>query len=368
MSSHDDIEPEADRAIDELLDAANEEAESDPIVRPPFAAVLGRARRLDPTLALPARDESGAHGGPTDDATLRAQLEPFVAAARAEAEHDVTVQRSRGYPGLPRRSVGIARWVVVVGGTLAAAAMVLGLFGLIEVRNALRADAHLEGSQAVDQVYVDRPIREAATGGEEPPASSRPRYSRASAPQPKPLAPDHVLPEEPVPLEDIAPEPTEVIPEQPVPLEAPAVKAPALDAGTKRPAASRSSVRRSTRRQESLRRLDDLAATRLAAGDTAGAQKAYRALIRKAGRSGLAQLAYGDLFTLAHAQRDRAEQQRLWREYLDKFPRGRFADDARAGLCRGLAGERRATCWERYLDDFPTGAYHRQAERALSRE
>ncbi|MEM9457342.1 MAG: hypothetical protein AAGF11_24395 [Myxococcota bacterium] len=367
MSSHDDIEPEADRAIDELLDAANEEAESDPIIRPPFAAVLGRARRLDPTLTLPARDVTGAHGVPTDDATLRAQLEPFVAAARAEAEHDVAVQRSQGYPGLPRRSGGIARWVVV-GGTLAAAAVVLVLLGLLDVRNALRADAQLEINHAVDQAHVDRPVREAATGGEEPLGSSRPRYGRASIPQRKAVAPDHILPEEPVPLEDIAPEPTEMIPQEPAPLEAPTVKAPALDAGTERPTASRSSTRRSTRRQRSLQRLDDLAATRLAAGDTTGAQKAYRALIRKAGRSGLAELAYGDLFTLAHGQRDRAEQRRLWREYLDKFPRGRFADDARAGLCRGLAGEPRAECWERYLDDFPTGAYHRQAERALSRE
>ncbi|MCA9711973.1 MAG: hypothetical protein KDK70_39420, partial [Myxococcales bacterium] len=174
---------------------------------------------------------------------------------------------------------------------------------------------------------------------------------------------DPVVPEEPVPLEDVAP--VEVIPEEPVPLDPVEVSA-AVEAPPAAPPAPR--VDRGARRREALQRLDAVASARLAAGDAAGAEEAYRAIVRKAGQSGLAELAYGDLFTLAHGRRDRAAQQRLWREYLDDFPRGRFADDARAGLCRSLGGEPQAECWTRYLDDFPTGAYHRQAERALGRE
>lgn len=378
MSTHDDIEPETDRAIDELLDAAYEEGLSDPVVRPPFGAVLGRARRLDPTLARPSFDTTGAHDGSDDEDTLTALLEPFVSAARAEAEHGVAIRKSQGSPGLPRPSRGLAtRWTVVVGGVLATAAAVILLLGLLDVQSVLRADAQIDNNQALDQARVDRPLLEAATGGDPVPGlAARPRHGRIESPLGRSL-PDHVLPHEPAPLEDVAP-PTEVIPEEPAPLEAP----PPAGAGVTTPAPAPEvapavapvvddetlAARRAARARRSLQRLDDQATTRLAAGDTIGAEKAYRALVRKGGRSGLAELAYGDLFTLAHGRRDHATQQRLWREYLRKFPHGRFADDARAGLCRSQAGDQGVECWERYLDDFPTGAYHRQAEHALRRE
>jgi len=44
------------------------------------------------------------------------------------------------------------------------------------------------------------------------------------------------------------------------------------------------------------------------------------------------------------------------------FPEGRFADDARAGLCRRDASDRPA-CWRAYLEAFPEGSYRAQAER-----
>ncbi|MCA9709414.1 MAG: hypothetical protein KDK70_26470, partial [Myxococcales bacterium] len=119
-----DIEPEADRAIDELLDAAGEEAESDPSPRPPFGAVLDRARRLDPSLAAPSPSPTDSMRGRLDDAALADALAPFVTAARDEAELDMTVQRHAGSPGLPRVRRSLVRWIVV-GGTLAAAAAVV---------------------------------------------------------------------------------------------------------------------------------------------------------------------------------------------------------------------------------------------------
>ncbi len=47
------------------------------------------------------------------------------------------------------------------------------------------------------------------------------------------------------------------------------------------------------------------------------------------------------------------------------FPRGRYADDARAGLCRRAASDERDACWQQYLTDFPAGVHRPQAERAL---
>jgi len=354
VTSHEELSPEADRAIDELLDAANEEVESEPVSPPPFAAVLDRARRLDRSLMPPSPELSREPGTAPDEATLVAALAPFVDAARAEAEHDIDGQERRGGPGLPGPSRGLTRWVIV-GGALAAAAAVILLIGLLDVRNMLRAEAQRGDHQALGQVDVDRPLREAATGGDELPATDQaPRLGRTSRSRPAPMP--SPIPEEPVPLEDIAP--TEVIPEEAAPLDPPAPPPPP----------KRGTARSKTRRQTALSRLDEQASAHLAAGDMAAAEKTYRALVNKGGRSGLAELAYGDLFTLAHGRRDRGDQKSLWNEYLRKFPRGRFADDARAGLCRTTGSDARAECWERYLDEFPTGAYHRQAERALSRE
>ena len=79
-----------------------------------------------------------------------------------------------------------------------------------------------------------------------------------------------------------------------------------------------------------------------------------------------ADLSYGDLFTLARQRSGPAQEQALWREYLAAFPRGRYADDARAGLCRRAEPDERAACWQQYLTDFPAGVHRPQAERALA--
>lgn len=344
MNTRDDLEPEADRAIDELLDAAGEEAEAavaEVVVPPPFAAVLDRARQLDPKLV--DRQTRASIPPPADPSTVSTDLAPFVQAARAQAELEFAEQERHGPPGLPSTTRGASPWWIV-GGVVALAAALLVWFGVPEVRNALRADAEFEGSQALDLVGAERQQRSAAERAVEPQPPVRPIPRRALRP---------------APLETISEEPRAEIPEEVAPIEA-------ADPDPKPQPKPSTHARKSRaeRRDEALRTLDDEAQRLLEAGDLVQADQALRTIVRRGGKSGLAQLAYGDLFTLAHRTGDRGEQRALWQQYLEAFPRGRFADDARAGLCRHAPANEQGGCWRRYLADFPTGAYHRQAMRA----
>ncbi len=112
-----------------------------------------------------------------------------------------------------------------------------------------------------------------------------------------------------------------------------------------------------------LAALDAEAQRKWKAGDTAGAEAAFREIIRLGGRGRYAELAFGDLFTLAHQAGDLRREQKLWRRYLARFPRGRFADDVRAWQCRRAAGPDAPRCWRRYLEDWPQGTHRLEAKR-----
>ncbi|HWB76024.1 MAG TPA: hypothetical protein VG755_13740 [Nannocystaceae bacterium] len=100
------------------------------------------------------------------------------------------------------------------------------------------------------------------------------------------------------------------------------------------------------------------------AGDLAGAEKALRKIIAQGGTSSRAELAYGDLFALARQLRGKDGPVAEWRGYLRRFPRGRFAEDARAGLCKHAeAADDARACWADYLRRHPSGSHATEARR-----
>lgn len=100
------------------------------------------------------------------------------------------------------------------------------------------------------------------------------------------------------------------------------------------------------------------------AGDLAGAEKALRKIVAQGGTSSRAELAYGDLFALSRQLRGKDGPVAEWRGYLRRFPRGRFAEDARAGLCgHAEAADDARACWADYLRRHPSGSHAAEARR-----
>jgi hypothetical protein len=111
-------------------------------------------------------------------------------------------------------------------------------------------------------------------------------------------------------------------------------------------------------RRDRIAELEEEAQAHLAARDYAQAERKLRKIIERGGVSRASELAHGDLFAVVRAQgRDLVPE---WKSYLATFPRGRYAEDARAGLCRRATGAKRDECWAIYERDFPQGS-HRPA-------
>lgn len=311
-----------DASIERMRAAAAAAAERDVSqAKPPgLADVIARARAIDPDAADEhaivtasriddARERRGGSAGP--DA-----LAIFVAAARRLAEADVRDRESEGVP--PRRRSARPAWVVPVALAIAAAALVVITAGITQMRSTRLGDAtpHTQAPSVVEH------------------------GTRTESVEPSPIAPSRA----PAVAPPIAPPPVDAAPVQ-TPSE-PKPKRPSTDA--------------------QLRALAEQAEAALARGDHGEADELFARLIAIGGRHPLVELAYGDRFTIAHQRGIIGQQTKLWRAYLGKFPRGRFADDARAGLCRHAAAKDEASCWTDYLADFPKGAYRGLAARSLA--
>ncbi len=321
--------------LDDVVRAVDEDLIADPGC-PDLAAVLARAHELDP-LRVPATSVAEvAQWAPVvsiqqghrrrrtrDDVELLAVIE----GVRAHVEEDVAqrlgtpppVRTAEPSSPQPRRV-----WALM----LAAAAVLLVVgAGVLQSGGAREQD--------------DRARSEAVLIG---PTQSSERSNEMTPTTPEPEA-------EPAEVEPPAAEP------EPEPMAEPEPE----------PADARTPSRpRTTPPLPTLEELDAAAHAAWRAGDLVEAERLFRRLAKRAGNDRLGDLAYGDLFTLARQTKAPAKEASLWREYLDRFPTGRFSDDARAGLCRRASGAAQVQCWARYLEERPSGAHRAQAQRAVA--
>lgn len=258
-------------------------------------------------------DADEAASEPADRATTDA-----TAAVRAVVERRVESRFSQpGAEEKTSRRVGVLPWVLAAG---VLAASVLGVLW-IQGRNLERSGSRPGLGQAVQLA-----VESAETG-----------TSVVSEAEPKPKAvhsrPRLTLP----PPEDEA--------------------APIVEPAT--PESSRPAPR-----APSLQALADEAQRLWRAGDRSGAQSALMEIVRRGGRTPRVELAYADLFTLARQRGETRKRKRLYQGYLRRFPKGRLAEDARAGLCRTSGAGAQVACWQGYLDRYSSGDYRAEAKAA----
>ncbi|HEY0134593.1 MAG TPA: hypothetical protein VGB85_10945 [Nannocystis sp.] len=325
---------------------------------PDLAASVARARELDPSaVSERAVDETAAlapvaqlrpkarRNTPVpENMSDRAVIDPFTAALRDQLEADLARQIHRGAiasasgpavaPPAPIDLGRRRRTIVATVLALAAAVLItLGLGGAFEAQparpGALPGAAALAGQRNAEAAAeAARPPRavvvQAPPVPEDSPAAPVPEDSPEIGPAPD--AQDDLAPARPRPRRPVTPEPA---------------AAPAEDP---------------------LAALDREAQLLWQQGKLREAADKFAEIVKRAPGSRAAEAAYGDLFALEH--RLGGDAVTLWRAYLRQFPRGRYADDARAGVCRRQPAAERGECWAEYLAAHPDGAHRREAEQA----
>lgn len=255
-----------------------------------------------------------------------AELDRFLEGARNDLEAMIDPRLARPLPGLPAPARG--RTFVWLGAAAAAAVLMVAA-GIGFGRELLEAGSAATSTQAaqVEELHP-RGTKGLTTAIE----SSRPR-PKASASPSNSMSIDSTVSA----LEVPAPEPRKV-------------EVPRRSSGDR------------------LVALGDAAQRLWAGGDLKGAERLLRKVVAIGGRSHHVEMAYGDLFTIVHQRGGKQAKTKLWRDYLRRFPRGRFADDARAGLCRSSQGSQQHRCWQAYLDDFARGSYRAEARRIVQED
>lgn len=225
-------------------------------------------------------------------------------------------------------------WVWTVVGVVTAAAVLFMVFDPPALFRGSRVEGTDEGGLAVDAVRLEEKQRRAREGEPASDTAARRRRSKQTeeAKHTDQGSDAAFVPPEDMPLESVVPA-MEVVPQ------------PAqVDPGGE-PARNKASI------DERLAELDTRAQKKWGAGDLVGARRDFRKLIKRGGRKKQVQLAYAELFALARQRGD--DLSGLWREYLRKFPQGRYAPEASAGLCRTATLAKRAACWDAHTQRFP---------------
>ncbi|MCB9565858.1 MAG: hypothetical protein H6710_01300 [Myxococcales bacterium] len=327
-------------------------------IAPDFAAVVDEARARG--IADASAPELAAPTSATEDDD-EDELASLIAEARHEVDADVAARRLLPLPAAPLAPVAEPRGSRVrwLGALVAVAAALALVWGLQPFLARQLAGGERTGSQAQWSEPAPGSASQASARDDEPAAAPRRRPARASGVRED--MPEETMPEEQVDL-DAQDEPAAPA-EADIEAEA-EVAADDDEASTGGATASR----RASDPAAALRRLEAEAEARWRAGDLAGAESRLRRIIRSADDPQRADLAYGDLFTVTRQLHGRAREAAVWEEYLRRFPRGRYADDARAGLCRRADDADASECWRRYLEAFPRGTHRAEAERSSERE
>ncbi len=321
-----------DADFESLLDAVAEHVDLDHADDPPlpdFLAVVQRAHELDAdVIATDAVDEVSTYAPIVSlqhAARLRAakddpDLDALVDDVRGYVDHALATEAGTGAEPAPRRG-----WIVAL------AAMLLASVGLAALL------ASMEGGVA---------------------ATEDPDGLNAAMD-----APDGVTPERVV--ESTRPRPAlRVVPESPSPPDPDPDASVDESSGTSvDPPTKRRKRAKGPSRAKRLEQLEADANAAWKAGKLDEAARVFEQITSLDRRGSWAESAYGDLFTLARQQRRSAVP--LWTAYLERFPNGRFADDARAGLCRRAPKGEALACWSEYLEAMPQGSFRKQAQRAI---
>lgn len=338
---HDDLR---DELAPFARDAAAELDARAAAVRPDFATMMARARQLaeevEASPRAPVIPLVAAHDDEPDEHRDEASLAPFTAALRGELDAKLFERGLAGIPPLPAAAPRKRPVRAVVGALMAAAAVALLFAGTQAVRQFGRADA--VEANAVGESDPQRGV-----------ARSEPPRERAGAVPPASRAPAI----EPV-LEDRS---MEEPPEEPPAASTTSAK-DSLDAAPALPRPRRAEPRKPTATNSPSLSLEEEAQALWQRGELAAAEQKLREVLRQGGPR--AELAYADLFALTRQMRGVDGQAGVWREYLARFPGGRFAEDARAGLCQRASGDARTACWQDYREHHPDGTHRSQAEAA----
>ncbi|MDC0718907.1 hypothetical protein [Nannocystis bainbridge] len=326
---------------------------------PDFAAMLARARELDPA-AVPA--DAVARAGvlppvvplaPGHGRGDAGALAPFTTALKAELDGKLAERRLASIPPAPvpgRRRLGVVFGVVAA----LAAAVLLAVVGpdLVAERAGERGTAAaLDGAGGRHGEARFGGTTEVHTDGAAERAADRNDMSQetvTNVPQDMPKTTRESAPED----MSRGTSPTVDVPDETRPRKALAKDGPRRRKSQEDAAPGLS--------------LEDEAQQLWQKGELAAAERKFREILALPGAGARAELAYGDLFALTRQLRGGDGQAAAWREYLGRFPAGRFADDARAGLCRRSPADARAACWQDYLEHHPTGAHRKQADAALA--